>query len=342
MISEILFALKLNYKILAIHECHAYFKSEYILRDYIKVLNFYKTKHTSLFQKDTTLKEKEVYCAKLNKEMALTEPFLLSPEKIVPNSSRRNFFKLMMNATFGKIESRNDKSKTIFVSSQSEIENIFCSDQIIEDIFCINDIFCQLNIKPNEQKLPPNRLGNCYIGAQLTAFSRQLIYENILRLEKLNCNTFLTDTDSLLFSYSSSLPCPLVESHCIGEFKDEYKQSEILNFYSLGPKNYVLTIKSKDKVETITKVRGLCLTSFSNKTLLNEELFEFFIDEYKNRFTYKTKINQYRIKANFKKFSILPSILPISFSNEISSRRYLKFNEINPTCPTYPYGFNPN
>jgi hypothetical protein len=301
MISEVLFALKLNYSILAIHECHAYVKSDYILRDYIKVLNFFKTKHTKLFENNETLKEKESCCRKLNQQMALSEPFLLSPDKIEPNLSKRNFFKLMMNATFGKIESKNDKSKTIFVSTQAEIEHIYLSDQIIEDIFCVNENFCQLNVKPNEQKLPPNRLGNCYIGAQLTAFSRQLIYENILKLEQLNCNIFLTDTDSLLFSYPSNSPCPLKESHCIGEFKDEYKHSEITNFYSLGPKNYVLTIKCKNKIETITKIRGLCLTSFTNKSLLNEDLFEFFIDEYKNKFKYKTKINQYRIRANFKK-----------------------------------------
>ena len=339
MISEIIFALKLNYSILSIHECHAYFKSDYILRDYIKALNFFKTKHTNLFENCKTLKEKEDYCSKLNKELLLTEPFLLKPHLIEPNHSKRNFFKLMMNATFGKIESKNDKSKTIFVSSQSEIENIYFSDQIVQDIFCINSNFCQLNVKPDQQKLPINRLSNCYIGAQLTAFSRQLIYENIIKLEKLDCNIFLTDTDSLLFSYPSNLNCPLVESHCLGDFKDEYSQSEITNFYSLGPKNYVLTLKCKDKVETITKVRGLCLSSLTNKNLMNETLFEFYIDEYKKKFKCLTKVNQYRIKANFKNFSITPNILPISFSNEISSRRYLKVDENNLVNPTYPYGY---
>ena len=42
MISEIEFALSLDYKVLAIHECHIYQKSDYILKDFVQHLNFFK------------------------------------------------------------------------------------------------------------------------------------------------------------------------------------------------------------------------------------------------------------------------------------------------------------
>jgi hypothetical protein len=115
--------------------------------------------------------------------MQLSEPFLLKPNNIKPDNKKQNFFKLMANALFGKLEERSDKGKTIFVNKQSDLVDILYSENIIEDLFCISDEICEVQIRPNVLKLAPNRKSNCYIGAQLTAYAREIIYQHIQTLK---------------------------------------------------------------------------------------------------------------------------------------------------------------
>ena len=97
--------------------------------------------------------------------MDLQPPFNLTPFNTKSNPRKRNFYKLMANALFGKLEQRNDKSQTIFVNQQSELENLFFSENKILDLTCINEEICEVQIAPNSSKMPPNKNTNCYIEA---------------------------------------------------------------------------------------------------------------------------------------------------------------------------------
>ena len=260
MISEIEFALTLGYEIITIHECHVYTESDFILKSFIQYLNFFKTKHSDCLRNCKTPVEQNQYCNFLNSKMDLKEPFLLKPDKIQPNPQKRTFYKLMSNALFGKLEQKNDKSQTRFLSKQSDLEDIFFSHNTINDLSCINDQICQVQISPNEMKLPPNRKSNCYLGAQITAFARQIIYCHLQTLKKCNATIYQIDCDSIIFSLPKNTNIPLQISDAVGDFKFEIKGT-ILNYYSLGPKNYTLTFKNNDKVETISRVCGLSLNN---------------------------------------------------------------------------------
>ena len=91
MISEIAFALTLNYKIVTIYEAHIYENSKPILQDYMKIINFFKMKYSDCLASCKTNIEKEIYCELLNYEMKFEEPFCLSPTNIEPNKSKRLF-----------------------------------------------------------------------------------------------------------------------------------------------------------------------------------------------------------------------------------------------------------
>ena len=113
---------------------------------------------------------------------------------------------------------------------------------------------------------------------------------------------------------------------------------EILSYYSLGPKNYVVTSLKDNQIQTITKVSGLSLTSVTNNDLLNENLFKYYIDQHLNNIKEKCKVKQYRIRGNFKKLKVSSNIETVTFTNSISSRRYLpQILDLNHT--TFPYGF---
>ena len=338
MISEIEFALSLNYEIVTIFEAHVYDNSKFLLRPYIKMINFLKMKHTDCLSECQNVFEKQTSCDVMNKEMNFEAPFLLTPLNIEPNSSKKLFYKLMANSTIGKLGQRNDKNKTIYVNQKSQIEDIYFSPSKIEDIFFVNNNFCQLEIKPDLTKIPPNRSSSCYIEAQLTSYSRELIYKHVLTLINSGAIVFNVDCDSIIFAQLKNTPSPLIINHSIGNFKHELGNVDIISYHSLGPKNYSISFKKEDKIETISKVRGLSLSSVTNQTLLNEKLFQSFIDQYFKGKKINCKVPQYRLKGDFQNIKVLSNIKLMRFTNDISSRRVLKKNSDNPYL-TYPYGY---
>ena len=148
------------------------------------MINFLKMKHSDCLEKCESLFEKQSNCELMNNEMNFETPFLLTPLNIEPNKSKKLFYKLMANSTIGKLGQRNDKNKTIYVNQKSQIEDIYFSPNKIEDIFFVNNNFCQVEIKPDPSKIPPNRSSSCYIEAQLTSYARELMYKHLITVVK--------------------------------------------------------------------------------------------------------------------------------------------------------------
>ena len=335
MISEIEFALSLNYKLLAIHEAHIYEESAFILKDFIHQLNYLKIKNSGCVEKLKTPNEKLNYCEQLNADMNLKKPFILTPNNIKPNPRKKAFYKLMANALFGKLEQRHDKCKTMYVNSQSELENLFFSENQIQDINCINSEICEVQFKSDSLKLPPNKNSNCYIGAQLTAFARQTIYSNIQKLENCRAKIFQVDCDSIIFSFPKTKVIPLRISDAVGHFKHEIEN--IISYQSLGPKNYCITFKKDNKIETVTKVRGLSLNNSLNENIFNDELFKNYVQLFLEKKKCQLAVNQYRTKGDFKRLKITSTLEQITFSNTLSERRFL--NVESSDLNLFPYGY---
>ena len=117
MISEIEYALTLNYVILHIYECHVYKQFDFILRDFVKILTSLKTKHSMETANEANFKY-------LNEKMELSGLLELSPSNCSFNSSKRMFYKLAQNSFFGKFGQRSDFTRTLFLSDQSEVDGL--------------------------------------------------------------------------------------------------------------------------------------------------------------------------------------------------------------------------
>jgi hypothetical protein len=338
MISEIEYALTLNYEIVSIYEAHIYTDPpQFIFKDFIQKMNFFKTKHSNCFLNCKTLKEKEDYCAYLNSKMDLKEPFLLTSSNVQCNLQKRNFYKLCCNALFGKFSERNDKSHTIFASTSKEIEAIFFSDQKIQDIYCINDKICEVSVLPNVYKLQPNRKSNCYLGAEITALARQTIHEHATKLYKLNYQLYQINCDSLLFSMPLFDVLPIDISDAMGDFKFEVN-GEILSYYSLGTKSYCITYKQANgNIQSISKICGLSLKGQVTNEIVDNKLFDFYLSQILANKSEKVQIIQERFKRDFKKLKVEQNFVNISFSNHLTTRRYVSLNE--PNFKTFPYGY---
>ena len=244
----------------------------------------------------------------------------------------------MANALFGKLEQRNDKCRTIFANKFADIEEMYFSENTIQDLFCINADICQIQISPNIYKLPPNRNNNCYIGAQVTAYARQTIYCHLVTLLEAKAHIYQIDCDSIIFSLKNDNKMPLQVSEVVGHFKSEIP-GNILSFYSLGPKNYTITYENQDTKEilTMSRIRGLSLNNSLNNVSFNESLFKSYVTNFLKQKPQITNVKQFRKRGNFKKLKLSSQLENVTFSNSLSERRIIEPTSLNLT--SYPYGY---
>ena len=340
MLTEIEFALTLGYQIQQIYESHIYVENAPILRDFIQKLNFYKTAYSDCFNQLNSEHTIESYCDYLNDKMELRDPqFQLKKNQVSFNKSKRNYYKLLCNSLFGKFIQRSDQLDVVFVRSQTELTNIFLSGKIIDDFVCINDNVCMLFVKKDVNKLPPNRKQNVYIGSQITAFARETIYKHLQKLLSLpNYRVYQVECDAIYFSGPSNMRCPLPLSHAVGDFKLEYS-TNIQKFFAFGPKHYVINyLDEKGTIQNICKYSGLNLSSELNKAIVDEKLFESFLNDFINSiqscFTLYHKVT----KSNYKCLSFETCMQRFSFQNKISTQRIVDVDD-KIFLKTYPYGF---
>ena len=337
MLSEIEYALSLNYKIISIHEMHIYTESKFIFQDFIQKLNFFKTKNSDCFSECKSVEEKVAHCAKLNSFTQLDNRFLLTPQNIKVNNAKRNFYKLASNALFGKLQQKSNHTKIVYASTSKEIEDIFFSDSKIKNIYCLNDQLCQLEIETNELKLPPNLTSNCYLGAQICSYAREVIHKDAMTVLNLNYQLFQINCDSLMFSMPTSDKNPFNMSNAmLGSFKFVL-QEEILSYYSLGAKSYCITYKDRKQIKTNSKICGLQLNGNAGEPIINDKLFDDYLKQYFDKRSLKLNIAQQRHLKEFKKLKITTKVTNVSFSNQVSTRRLVQVNDI---YETFPYGYS--
>jgi G:T-mismatch repair DNA endonuclease (very short patch repair protein) len=334
-ISEIKFALGLGYKVMEIYECYYFEKCDFLLKNLVQKLTFMRLQNSEIFKDCTSNDERIEYCKYLNDAMDLKPPFSLTPDNVQPNKEKKQFYKVLICSLFGKLEQRSDKPKTIYVNSQSELEDVYFSDSEILNIFCINDQTCELEIKPKLDKILPNRETNVAIGGQLVAYARQLMYETILQVDRTG-KLFYVDCDSCFFSMPKNQSIPLLISDSFGQFKQVY-DGNITSFFCLGPKNYCISYETENnKIKTVTKMKGFSLSSFYVKNEMNSATFDYFITKSLSEEIEKKDIAQIKFNKRDKTKNSVPKLQLLKCSNNLTSRRI-----VMKKCKyltTFPYG----
>jgi hypothetical protein len=85
------------------------------------------------------------------------------------------------------------------------------------------------------------------------------------------------------------------------------------------------------------KVSGFALNNYLNSVTIDTDLFKFYVNQILKNKSEKCFINQFRKKGNLKKMKIESKIERITFSNDLSKRRFINTNSTN-YC-TFPYGY---
>jgi len=337
MISEVEFALTLGYEIINIHEIHYFLESDFILKDFVKKLNVFKLQSTDCFQNCQTDLEKENLCTLVNDRMELNHPDCITSQNVKPNQAKKNFYKLMCNSLFGKFIQRNDKSQIKYINHQDELNDLYYKGIKIEDFFCVNENVCMINTSKNVLKLPPNRSQNIYVGNQVTAYARQVIYQHMLKLKEIpQCQLYQIECDSLFFSLPKNVKCDLNFSPALGDFKQVYDGS-ITGFYSLGQKQYCVNYVNNDSLQSIFKVSGLCLKNKFNSEQVNENTFETFLDKFIEGSNCSKVFLQSKKQSDFVNLKVISYQQKYTLTNKLSSKRFV--NVFDDRLKSYPFGF---
>lgn len=300
MISEIEFALTLGYEILAIFEVHAYFDSDFILSPFVKQLNELKMRYTS----------------------------------VTPNSAKRNFYKLAVNTFFGKFSQRIDKGQILFLTSQQELEKHALS-QNIKDIICLSDNVCMIETASNICKLNPDRKHSMYIGAQITAYGRQVIYSHLMTLIKTpKCKIFHVNCDSLYFTLPKISKMPFVINNHVGNFKNVFN-GNIISYISFGPKQYCISYQSLQNLCTETRISGLSI----HHTIANldyKTIFETLLKNHEKQLFQAVQFPQTKKQITLKTMAVKYYSQKFTLSNNLTLRRYICYNSKH--LDTLPFG----
>jgi len=341
MMSEIEYALTLGYEIVHIFECHVYEQHDFIFREFVEKLNYFKTKYTDCFQGLQTIKSKLQCLTDLNRKMNLSDSTKFTLKSIEPNKGKRQFYKLAQNSFFGKFGQKNNMGKIVFISDQSQLDKLINDGENFSDVTVINENVCCVNIKPKKVLKMPNLNSNVYLSAQITAFARETIHKHIMRLHAdENISIFQVDCDSIIFSAPSSAKIPLEISPAIGDFKFEI-EGKIMSYFSLGPKNYTLTYLNKDnEFKSIHKISGLKLTSDQKIDLANSNVYEILLDKLKHNFYDSTSLLNKKRKLDIETLTFLDYTQSFTISNQIQIQRNLVIKD--DLFLTYPFGYSNN
>ena len=334
MLSELSYALELNYVLVHIFECHVYKESAPILTNFVKILTSLKSRHSNLLKTKPQNYSFKNYCDYLNDKMEFEGPLQITPENASNNSSKRLFYKLAQNSFFGKFGQKSNPKQTLFITDQSQIDGLISGNEKLHDIFVVNENLCIAEVERNLKLLAPNRNGNCYIASQITAFSREFIHRALMSLQAIpESKIILVDCDSLMFTLPPTIGFPFMISDAVGDFKNE-TDGNILSFFSLGPKNYLVTYEKDNQIQVKRKLSGLCLSHGAD---IDADLYEKFLDDYAKNIFASKNLTQAKKKIDFAQMSVTIHNCSYLLTNNVSKKRHV--NKFSPELSTYPYGF---
>jgi hypothetical protein len=88
--------------------------------------------------------------------------------------------------------------------------------------------------------------------------------------------------------------------------------------------------------KSISKICGLQINGRAVQSQLDDKLFDSYIIKFSQKMAHKISIPQQRYRKNLKKLKVLRKYVNISFSNQVTTRRFVSIDE---HYLTFPYGY---
>ena len=336
MITDLDFAVSLGYKILHWFEVHHFRQRSYLLKDYVSILNGLKIANSGGLDNLSSDEEKKIYCDNINEKMELPEQFKLTVENVVNNSAQKQTYKSFANNLFGRFSLNSNFSKVDLIDTRTNLLKIVKTHNVIK-MSALNDNFCQVEYKPREESKKPNLKGNLYIGSEICARARQVMYQHMMTIIEAKGCIYSCETDGIFYTLPKDVIDPLQFSDVTGHFKAMYPSPlEIISFFALGTRNYCLSYKDiQGSIKNVIKVKGLCLKSNNISDSLSNETYKDYLEShFKNQYK-NIYIPQLRKTVNKQTKVPETKIQHYNFSNDLFVKRFVLKDT---SYVTYPFG----
>lgn len=336
---ELTYCLKLGYRITNFYELLHYKRQEKVLSNFVSVVTSQRLKNSNLLEGLTSDQQSEL-CNSINAKMRFTEPSLsLDPSNVKDNKPLKQFFKDFANATYGRFALHSNYSKRAFVRSQHELENLVSSPNVdVLEFFPVGDSTMEIEYL-NNAAIRPSKEGCLIYTALINAKSRILMHQTISKLEQDGCEALYCDTDSILFAAPKNFSLPFEIGPCLGQWKPVLGEAaQIKKFYSLGPRNYCLVYECDGKLDYVTKIKGLSVSSANLQSVISPELYETYLKSHFENEVLSTYIPQMRQSVNPQTKSFKHIMMSQRFDNELHLKRFILKKDSS--HKTFPYGYN--
>jgi len=323
---EINKAISLGYQVLNVYEILYFKEGKAVFKEFLSTLSSLRL----LNSYDGS--DKEMFCAKINTDLKLCgTAFEVKPSELCSNPMKKSFYKLMLNSVLGKLSSLNQHETSEIVESQGQLE-LLLSKHDLSEINVIDENHVMVSYVDKFTK--PQNNYNIYLGSYVSAYAKIVLYDLMLQLKSLNYPLYAIDTDCLLFELPKHCQNPFPVSYTPGSLKPVLDDCEILNFCSLGTRNYSIVYKdAKDVVKTLIKCKGLSLKSASLNNKLSYSLYLDFLKTYLNNELESIQLKQIKHKTQ-KDLSKREVETRFTFHNKLFIKRIVNLN--GTTCP---YGY---
>ena len=286
---ELQTALDYGYRLIKVFEVwHWEKRSKDLFCYYIK--NFLKIKQESSGYPDWAKsdEEKQQYIDNYYSG----ENVRLDATKICKNNGLRKIAKLLLNTLWGRFGMNLNKSRVKFVTNIEEWYDMLANENcIIHNVQNSNPEVLMVVYSERDDMHLGGHQTNVPIAAFVTTYARLKLFRTLVVLDK---RVLYFDTDSIIFisdaNFRTTPHYPRLGDF-LGDWTDEIGKRRIVEFISLGAKNYALFFSDGTSESVVKGVQQTCLTS----GILN---FETMKDILLNEQTKSILVPQTRIKIN--------------------------------------------
>jgi hypothetical protein len=335
--SEVAYAVEMGYTIVELHEAVIYKTHEKIFEEFYALLAKLKIQSEPLPEdyKD----DPEEYARMLNDLM----PWLnIAPQDFEENPSLRAFAKLLSNSALGKLSQYDVKKKSEYVETYKELKRMFNDPKIkVCAVNLIHQYLAEVVYEPKDFLVGLHRNTHVIVYSHVTAYARLDMMRDMQAFMEKGYALYYTDTDSIVMEipeeeYSRFKAEHNINSPAYGLYKEETK-GDILEFYSLGCKNYAI---KTDKDENILKVRGFTLGSSSTDKSLNRSKLASLVNQRLCGIAHVESTSQWRMKIDKISGTVKNDIQEKKYSNMTFDKRFIFDRNLctNDSGDSLPYG----
>lgn len=192
-IDEAAYAVSIGYEILQIYEVLYYTQRSPLFKKFLSLLACQKIKYSGFPSAVTDPIAKQAYCDKINSQLTPSHPLEISDFEF--NPSMRYLAKISSNALLGKIGQNSDKTVTVYISSQQDLNNALTrTDYDITSAITIVEGVTQVQMRPSVPYRRINRRTNVVAAAHTTAWARILMHQHLMTLQRSGCTLYYMDT----------------------------------------------------------------------------------------------------------------------------------------------------